>query len=89
MKSLLVAGESYEAEQIMKKDNEIRGMTNGQEVFKFTGIRKMDVFSLANGADWDIEQPSPEEEMQKLRLRQDESENAILSLINMSLLGGM
>lgn len=89
MKKLLVAGEEYEAEKIVKTATDIIGYINGHEVFKFGGIRNIDAFSLADGAEWDNKELTPEEEMKQLRIRQDESENAILSLMDMSLMGGI
>lgn len=89
MKKVLVAGEEYEAEKIVKTEKDIIGYINGHEVFKFAGIRNMNVFSLAGGAEWDEMELSPQEELIFLKARQDESDKAILSLINTVLMEGM
>lgn len=89
MKTLRVAGEVYEAEKIIKTETDVIGYTNGHEVFKFGGIRNMDAYSLADGAEWDQKELTEKEELEIYKKRLDETENALLSLIDMSLMGGI
>ncbi|PKH09868.1 hypothetical protein [Planomicrobium sp. MB-3u-38] len=89
MKTLKVADKVYEAEKIIKTETDIIGYTNGHEIFKFSGVRNMDVFILANGAEWDQQALSEREELEIYKRRLDEMENALLSLIDMSLMGGI
>lgn len=56
MKTLLVKGEIYEAERIVKTDTEIIGYTNGVVVFAFRGINDFSAFQLAEGQDWDVDE---------------------------------
>lgn len=87
MKTLNLAGETYEAERIVKTETEVVGYVGGTEVFKFSGIRNMDAFTV--DGEWDLPTLSTEEELANYKIRLDETENALLSLIDMSLAGGI
>lgn len=89
MKKLLVAGEVYEAEQIIKTENDVIGYTNGHEVFKFGGIRNMEAYSLANGAAWDVKDLSMAEELALYKERLSAAENALMGLMEMNMGGGI
>lgn len=90
MKQLHAAGEKLTACRIEKTVDSILGYDDeGREIFKIDGIKDFSSFTLADGQAWDLKALSKEEEIEDLKRRQNESENAILSLMDMSLMGGM
>ena len=55
MKTLLVAGKEFKAEEIVKTDNEIIGYNGNSEVFAFRGIQDFSLFVL-NDAEYDLQE---------------------------------
>ena len=95
MKRIRILGEEYEAEQIERKQNEVTGRTGGKVVFRFAGIRDMNTVELLDGAEYDAG-GSVEEEVHRLRQdndlmkkRLDSSEDGLLSLMDITVMGGM
>jgi hypothetical protein len=78
MRSLTFAGETFEAEEIVKLADSIIGYTNGAVVFSFRGISDFEAFSL------DGEYDPPKEQVDKndlaARLATAEAETAALNL---------
>lgn len=86
MKKLKAFGDEYEAEQIVNNEGEVTGYIGGRQAFRFAGIRDMNQLELLDGAEWD---ESPSSEWEIMKKRQEASESAILSLMDMSLMGGI
>lgn len=62
MKKLIVDGEMFEAERIVKTDTDIIGYDGGREVFAFRGIKDFNKFQLEEGQEWDVDE---KEELQQ------------------------
>lgn len=62
MKTLLVAGEEFQAEKIIKTQDSIIGKNGDAVVFAFKGINDFSQFQLLNGVEFD---PDPEAEKEQ------------------------
>lgn len=82
MKTLLAYGDELKAERIVKTESEVIGHVGERIAFRFAGITDFTSLSLVEGEEWDVLPTSIEE-------RQEASESAILSLMDMSLMGGI
>lgn len=96
MKRISIFGEVLEAERITSTDACITGTTAGREVFKFSGIRDMDRVALLDDAEWDEPALSVDEQLQELKRengllkkRLDSSEDGLLSMMDITIMGGM
>lgn len=94
MKTLKAYGDEMKAETVTKNEDSIVGHVQGREVFRFSGIRDFSHFTL--DAEWDIPQLSDQEkialliaENKRLTKRLDANEGAVLSLMDISMMGGM
>lgn len=61
MKTLIVNGEIFTAEKIIKTDTDIIGYTNGKREFIFRGINDFNSFKLEEGQEWDISEKEHQE----------------------------
>lgn len=86
MKTLTAHGDVLQAEKIVKKETSILGYIGGKEVFSFEGIRSFSGFSLAPGEEWDVTELK---DIDGLEARQKETENAVLLLMELQMMGGM
>lgn len=86
MKTLTAFNDVLQADKIVKTETSIAGFIGGKEVFSFEGIRSFSGFSLAPGEEWDVPQ---EKEIDSLEARQKETENAVLLLMELQMMGGM
>lgn len=96
MKRISIFGEVLEAERIELKEDAIVGTISGKSVFRFEGIRDMSRVELLDDAVFDETPLTVEEEMAALKKenvllqqRLDSSENAVLSLMEITMGGGM
>lgn len=96
MKRISIFGEVLEAERIELKEDAIVGTISGKSVFRFEGIRDMSRVELLDDAVFDEAALTVEEEMAALKKvnaslqqRLDSSENAVLSLMEITMGGGM
>lgn len=81
MKTLTFAGESYEAERIVKTTDSISGYIGTDEVFAFRGISDFSAFVL--DGEWDPATQTPEEmleELKQLRKRVNDAEQAVFAM---------
>jgi 3-dehydroquinate dehydratase len=60
MKNLIVNGEIYEAEKIVKTQNSIIGYIEDKAIFAFRGIHDFSQFQLEEGQTWDIDDKATE-----------------------------
>ena len=72
MKKLLFNNNVYEAEVIIKTDNDIVGYSNNVVVFKFSGISDFSGFMLDDGQEFDEPAPSLEEKILQLKQEKDQ-----------------
>ncbi|BBN97513.1 hypothetical protein [Sporolactobacillus terrae] len=63
MKTLTFKGEEFQAEKIIKTDSEVMGLVGSTVIFSFRGITDFSKFTLADGAEFDAE-PASEEQQQ-------------------------
>lgn len=62
MKKIIINGEEFKAEKIIKTENDIIGQdTNGNEIFAFRGISDFTGFTIEEGQTFDTEDPSEQE----------------------------
>lgn len=86
MKRMKLFDEIYTAERICHKEGTVTGHVGSGTVFKFVNVKNLSLFEMLDGAEWD----SPEDdELEQFKQRQAASEKAILSLMDMSLMGGI
>lgn len=55
MKILIFNNQEFKAEKIIKNEDSIIGYIEGKEVFTFKGIKDFSLFTLKDGAEFDIE----------------------------------
>jgi hypothetical protein len=60
MKTLIINGETYQAERIIKTNTSIVGYNHESEVFAFRGIQDFSQFQLEEGQAWDIDDKAAE-----------------------------
>lgn len=94
MKILHALGDELQAEKVTKSENEIVGYIDGIVVFRFKGIRDFSKFDL--DGEWDEDSDSVESQLRKIKEENDElkrrlsgNEDAVLSLIDMTVMGGI
>lgn len=78
MKTLTVNGREFEAERIVKTNDNIIGYNGDNVVFKFSGISDFSGFELEEGQDFDAAAPTDKERIAELE-----------QIINMILMGEM
>ncbi|MDE0581563.1 hypothetical protein ON064_00675 [Planococcus sp. A6] len=86
MKRMKLFDEIYTAERICKTDETVTGHIGSGTVFKFVDVQNLSLFELLDGAEWDAPE---DDELEQFKKRQAASEKAILSLMDMSLMGGI
>lgn len=94
MKTLNANGEALQAERVVKEGESITGYVNGRVVFCFKGVRDFEKYTL--DGEWDEAGNSVDsqlafliEENERLVKRLDSNEDAVLSLMDISMMGGM
>lgn len=96
MKRINIFGEVLEAECIVSTEDSVTGTIQGREVFRFSGIRDVAEVELLDGAEWDEPALSAEEQLREskreidlLKKRLDSSEDGLLSMMDITIMGGM
>lgn len=65
MSKLFFSQITFEAEKIIKTDSSIIGYNRAEEVFAFRGIVDFSLFSLGEGQEYDVLEPSETELLQE------------------------
>lgn len=94
MKTLKAYGDELQADTVTKTEDTVVGYVEGREVFRYSGIRDFSHFELVG--EWDPAPLSDKEiiaqqqrQIDALMKRLDSNENAVLSLMDISMMGGM
>lgn len=66
MMTLIYNGEKLVAERIVKTNDGIIGYNGQVEIFKFSGISDFSLFTLAEGQEFDLPEPTEKERIEEL-----------------------
>lgn len=86
MKRMKLFDEIYTAERICQKEGTVTGHVGSGIVFKFVNVKNLSLFEILDGAEWDAPE---DDDLEHFKKRQAASEKAILSILDMSLMGGI
>ena len=86
MKRMKLFDEIYTAERICQTEETVTGHIGSATVFEFKDVKNLNLFQLLDDAEWDSSETN---QIEQLKNRQEVSEKAILSIMDMSLMGGI